>query len=142
MDSVPEWAAGLGLEPLAGEGGFFAGTWRSPHTAEPDGFPGQRVFASAIYFLLARGQHSEWHQLRADELWFWHRGAPITLRFGTEPGEATEVVLGPDLEAGQRPQVHIAAGQWQSTRPVTADTLVSCVVTPGFEYADFRLIGD
>jgi hypothetical protein len=144
MERVPEWAAGLGLEPLAGEGGFFAGTWRSAHRTAPNGFPGQRAFASAIYFLLAEGQHSAWHQLRADELWFWHRGAPVTLRFGTVcfgdgPGE---VVLGPDLEAGQRPQVHIPAGQWQSTRPVTADTLVSCVVTPGFEYTDFRLIGD
>jgi predicted cupin superfamily sugar epimerase len=127
---------------LAGEGGFFAGTWRSAHTADPDGFPGERVFASAIYFLLTEGQCSQWHQLRADELWFWHRGAPVALLIGAELDQATEVVLGPDIEAGQRPQVHVAAGQWQSTRPVTADTLVSCVVTPGFEYADFRLLGD
>ena len=142
MNGVPGWAAGLGLEPLAGEGGFFAGTWRSAHATEPAGFPGERVFASAIYFLLAHGQHSAWHQLRADELWFWHRGAPLVLRFGgdgAEPGEVTEVVLGPDIEAGQRPQVHVPARQWQSTRPAEVDTLVSCVVAPGFEYADFRL---
>ncbi len=146
---VPEWAAGLGLEPLAGEGGFFASTWRSAHATAPSGFAGERAFASAIYFLLAQGQHSAWHQLRADELWFWHRGAPVVLLFGgdgaepgAEPGAVTEIRLGADLAAGERPQALVPAGQWQSTRPVTADTLVSCVVTPGFEYADFRLAGD
>jgi hypothetical protein len=51
----------------------------------------------------------------------------------------TEVVLGPDIAAGQRPQVHIPAHQWQSTSPATRDTLMSCVVSPGFDYADFRL---
>ena len=142
MHEVPGWAAGLGLEPLVGEGGFFAGTWRSAHLASPEGFSGERVFASAIYFLLARGQHSAWHRLRADELWFWHRGGPLVLRLGgdgDEPGEVSEVVLGPDIEAGQRPQVRIPAGQWQSTGPAEVDTLVSCVVSPGFDYADFRL---
>jgi hypothetical protein len=142
MDEVPPWAAELGLAPLAGEGGFFVGTWRSAQATAPAGFPRERALASAIYFLLARGQQSAWHRLRADELWFWHRGAPVTVLFGgdgAEPGPAAEARLGPDLEAGQRPQLLIPAGQWQSTRPVTEDTLVSCVVSPGFEYADFEL---
>lgn len=145
MHAVPRWAVELGLEPLAGEGGFFVGSWRSAHAGEPTGFPGERAFASAIYFLLTEGQHSAWHRLRADELWFWHRGAPVTLRFGgdgAEPGQVTEVRLGPDIEADQRPQVHIPAGHWQSTRPVAADTLMSCVVSPGFDYADFRLVDE
>src|SRR5581483_5454932 len=103
---MEQWAAELGLAPLVGEGGFFAATWRSAHAVEPAGFPGGRVIASAIYFLLERGQRSAWHQLRSDELWFWHRGAPVTLRFGgdgtapdTAPGTVTEVVLGPEIEA-------------------------------------------
>lgn len=139
---MEQWAAELGLTPLAGEGGFFLATWRATRTVAPAGFPGERVLASAIYFLLAAGQQSAWHQLRSDELWFWHRGEPVTLRFGgdgAQPGPVTEVVLGPDLESGQRPQVHIPAGQWQSTERVGADTLMSCVVSPGFDYADFRL---
>ena len=139
---MEQWAAELGLAPLAGEGGFFAATWRSAHAVEPAGFPGGRVIASAIYFLLERGQRSAWHRLRSDELWFWHRGAPVALRFGGDgdaPGAVTEVVLGPEIEAGQRPQVHIPAGQWQSTERADADTLMSCVVSPGFDYADFRL---
>ncbi|HEY4024556.1 MAG TPA: cupin domain-containing protein [Pseudonocardiaceae bacterium] len=142
MHDVPTWATELGLEPLAGEGGFFAGTWRSTHVTQPAGFAGERVFTSAIYFLLAAGQHSAWHRLRADELWFWHRGAPVTLLLGgdgAEPGEVVEIRLGPDIEAGERPQAHIPAGQWQSTLPVAAATLMSCVVSPGFEYADFQL---
>ncbi|HEY4458478.1 MAG TPA: cupin domain-containing protein [Pseudonocardiaceae bacterium] len=139
---MEQWAAELGLAPLVGEGGYFAATWRSAHAVQPAGFPGERVVASAIYFLLEAGQQSAWHQLRSDELWFWHRGAPVTLRFGgdgAEPGAVTEVVLGPDIESGQRPQVHIPARQWQSTERVEMDTLMSCVVSPGFDYADFRL---
>jgi predicted cupin superfamily sugar epimerase len=52
------------------------------------------------------------------------------------------VTLGPDLAAGQRPQVVIPAGQWQSAGPAGPDeTLVSCIVSPGFDFADFTALG-
>jgi len=35
-----------------------------------------------------------------------------------------------------------AGGHWQSARPAAAaETLVSCVVAPGFDFADFTLLG-
>jgi predicted cupin superfamily sugar epimerase len=50
--------------------------------------------------------------------------------------------IGMDLDAGQRPQLLVPGGVWQSAEPAgDAPVLVSCVVSPGFEVADFRLHG-
>jgi predicted cupin superfamily sugar epimerase len=50
------------------------------------------------------------------------------------------VLLGSDVEAGQHPQVLVPAGHWQRARPRGVEpTLVSCVVVPGFDFADFAL---
>ncbi len=54
---------------------------------------------------------------------------------------ATTVLLGPDIVAGEQPQVLVPPGHWQRARPPRDDepTLVSCVVVPGFDFADFAL---
>jgi len=49
-------------------------------------------------------------------------------------------ILGPDVEAGQHPQALVPAGTWQAAAPSTdAEVLVSCIVSPGFSFADFTL---
>lgn len=112
---------------------------------EPDGYPGERATATAIYYLLGPGEHSAWHRLRGDELWLWHRGGALVLELGgagesPEP-EAATVVLGSAVESGHRPQALVPGGTWQRARPAAAqDVLVTCVVSPGFDYADFRLL--
>ena len=56
-------------------------------------------------------------------------------------GTPAAVTVGPDLAAGQVPQHVIPGGHWQSARPAeAAETLVSCVVAPGFDFADFDLL--
>ncbi len=51
------------------------------------------------------------------------------------------VTLGPDLAGGQHPQHVVRAGGWQSARPAsTQEVLVSCVVAPGFDFADFTAL--
>jgi uncharacterized protein len=145
-DGPPEWASGLGLTAHP-EGGYFAETWRSertiPAAALPAEYEGDRSAATGIYFLLDRGQRSRWHLVRSDEMWLWHRGGPLTLLMGgtgERPGEVTEVRLGPHLEDGERPQLLIPAGHWQATAPAAEAVLVSCVVAPGFDFADFTLL--
>jgi uncharacterized protein len=45
------------------------------------------------------------------------------------------IILGPDT-----PQAVVPKNTWQSARPASdEDVLVSCVVAPGFDFADFRL---
>lgn len=145
MVKRPALAQQLDLQPHP-EGGWFGETWRSPVTFVPAGYPGQRNAATAIYFLLHPGERSSWHVVRSDELWFWHRGGALELRLGgsgDEPAardEQTVAVLGGDLDADQRPQLVVRGGTWQAAAPAGDEAvLVSCVVAPGFDFADFRL---
>lgn len=142
MTQRPPLAEQLDLQPHP-EGGWFRETWRSPVSFRPEGYAGDRSAATAIYFLLCPGEESAWHVVRSDELWLWHRGGPLALRLGgssARPAEASVVVLGADLGSGQRPQVVVPGGTWQSAAPAGQEpVLVSCVVAPGFDFADFRL---
>lgn len=142
MTPRPALAEQLDLEPHP-EGGWYRETWRSAHGFTPRGYDGPRSAATAIYFLLHPGEHSRWHVVRSDELWFWHSGGPLELRLGgagERPGAAGTVLLGGDVAAGQRPQALVPGGVWQSASPAgPLPVLVSCVVAPGFDFADFRL---
>ena len=148
FDVRPPTAAALDLLPHP-EGGWFRQTWASPVSFTPPGYPGSRAAATVIYFLLEPGDESRWHVVRSDEIWLWHAGGPLTLLSAPEPGLAgtagsgtagsgTAVTLGPDLTAGQVPQHVIPGGTWQAARPAgDIEVLVSCVVAPGFDFADF-----
>ncbi|OLB80110.1 MAG: cupin [Actinobacteria bacterium 13_2_20CM_2_71_6] len=127
------------------EGGWYRETWRASLEATFEGYPGSRAAATAIYFLLHPGEESRWHTVRSDELWLWHRGGPLTLRLGgdgvTPDADVDAVTLGPDVESGQRPQLLVPGGVWQSAVPAGAEpVLVSCIVAPGFDLADFRML--
>jgi hypothetical protein len=130
----PELATLLDLEPHP-EGGWYRQTWRSAVEFEPEGYDGPRASATAIYFLLAPGEESRTHRVRSAELWLWHSGGPLILEY-----DGTTVTLGPDVVAGERPQAVVPAGAWQSARPGSDEAvLVSCIVSPGFEFADFTM---
>jgi predicted cupin superfamily sugar epimerase len=122
----------LGLEPHP-EGGFFRETFRD--APGPDG----RAASTAIYYLLARGQHSHWHRVTdASEVWHWHAGAPLALDIAPlAGGPAARIVLGPDLQSGQRPQGVVPPGDWQSAQSLGDWTLVGCTVAPGFQFSNF-----
>lgn len=82
--------------------------------------------------------------MSAPELWLWHSGSPLLLSLGgtgADPGVTEEIVIGPDIAAGQRPQALVPANVWQKAKPLGDEpVLVSCVVAPGFHYDDFKLI--
>jgi predicted cupin superfamily sugar epimerase len=121
------------------EGGWFRETWRA------DAQDGDRAAASAILFLLEAHQRSHWHQVDAAEIWLWHAGDPLLLEVSTAQGPAGDIRLGPDVLAGDVPQYIVAPGEWQSAAPLPGRagyTLVSCVVSPGFEFAGFTLAPD
>ncbi|HEY8481288.1 MAG TPA: cupin domain-containing protein [Spirillospora sp.] len=140
----PATAEALDLLPHP-EGGWYRETWRSRVTLAPDGYPGERASATAIYFLLPPGEESMWHSVRSAEVWLWHRGGPLTLRLGGDgdrPSETGETItLGGDVADGQVPQAVVPPGVWQAARPAgDEEVLVSCVVSPGFDFADFRAL--
>ncbi|MET0238803.1 MAG: cupin domain-containing protein [Sphingobium sp.] len=125
--------ARLGLEPHP-EGGWYRETWRAP---APEG---ERASATAIWFLLDAGQRSHWHRVDATEIWLWHAGDPLRLlTAASDWGPVTEVRLGGDVLHGEVPQHVIAPGDWQSAEAGAGWTLVSCIVSPGFDFAGFTL---
>ena len=125
----PELAAQFDLQPHP-EGGWYRRTWRSPVEFCPAGYPGVRAAATAIYFLLCPGERSRPHVVQSDELWLWHRGGALHLTIGDDT-----VVLD-----RRRPQALVPGGVWQAAELATAEAvLVTCVVAPGFEFADFTM---
>lgn len=133
-DDRPALAAALDLSPHP-EGGWFRETWRSAVEFTPPGYPGTRASATGIYFLLLPGEKSAPHTVRSDELWLWHRGGPLVLDIG-----GAEIILGPDVENGQVLQAVVPGGSSQSAHPAGAEyVLVSCIVSPGFDFADFEM---
>lgn len=143
MTDLPDWAQRLDFAPHP-EGGWFRETWRSDlliaEAALPPGYSGPRNAGTAILFLLMPGQQSAWHTVRSAELWLFHRGSPLELEMGPEQDTAATVLLGNDIGAGETPQALVPPGHWQRARPTGDEpTLVSCVVVPGFDFADFAL---
>jgi predicted cupin superfamily sugar epimerase len=125
----------LGLNPHP-EGGYFRETFRDRATDAAG-----RAASTAIYFLLVGGQLSRWHRVDAAEAWHWYVGAPLALTIANEAGspDRSELRLGPDLLAGERPQAVVPAGVWQRAESLGAWTLVGCTVAPAFLFAGFEL---
>jgi hypothetical protein len=133
MTDVADVIAKLHLQPHP-EGGWFGETWRAPTR------DGERPTSSAIVYLLAAGERSHWHRVDADEVWHFAAGEALELSIwvdGADP--VARHRLGGDIMLGDRPQVVVPAGAWQSARPLGAWTLVGCIVAPAFEYDGFEL---
>ena len=114
------------------EGGHYVETFSG--TGEP------RATSTGIYYLLQADEVSAWHRVDADEHWLWHAGGPLALTLSPPDGKgATPYQLGPDLRAGQRPQLSVPAQAWQTAESLGAWTLVSCIVAPGFDFSGFEL---
>lgn len=123
----------LGLAPHP-EGGWYRQTW----IADAPG--GARPAGTAIYFLLKAGERSHWHRVDAAEIWHYYAGAPLVLEIAeTVAGPAKAHRLGPDLLAGEAPQILVPAHQWQAAETTGDWTLVGCTVSPAFQFDGFEL---
>ncbi|MFC5066133.1 cupin domain-containing protein [Actinomycetospora atypica] len=133
--TVPPLARRLGLEPHP-EGGWFRRIWAAPATVHPPGYPGERPTATAIHYVLGPGERSVWHRVRSDELWLWQGGGVLSLWIGDAPEGGDEHRLGPDDELSAL----VPGGSWQRAEPAgDHEVLVTCVVSPGFDFADFEV---
>ncbi|SFR37730.1 hypothetical protein SAMN04488005_1146 [Yoonia tamlensis] len=121
----------LDLQPHP-EGGYYRQTWIADNAG--------RATGTCIYFLLKSGESSHWHRVDATEIWLYHAGAPIILSLSaTDEGPAIDHMLGPDVLAGQAPQIIVPENHWQAAATTGDWTLVSCTVSPGFDFAGFHL---
>jgi len=118
------------------EGGWYRETWRAPAP------PNERAAGSAIFYLLERGQTSAWHRIDAAEVWHYYAGSALELTTETNSSSNARRLLGPDLGAGELPQLTVEANVWQTARSLGAWTLVGCTVCPAFEFDYFELRSD
>ena len=103
---------------------------------------GPRPSATAILYLL--DAPARWHRVRSAEVWCRHLGeAELVLGGdGDAPGAGTVLRLGPPVSEGTPalPQLEVPAGVWQRASPLGDEpVLVSCLVSPGFDFADFEM---
>jgi predicted cupin superfamily sugar epimerase len=121
------------------EGGFYAETFRHAKSITlPDGR--LRSLGTTIYFLLQNKDKSHFHRLRSDETWFFHAGETIELLMLTN-GKVEKYKIGAVVTEGEYPQLLIPAHTWFAAHLPTGEgyALVSCTVTPGFDFEDFEL---
>lgn len=121
------------------EGGYYAETFRHPQTLHlPNG--NERNLFTTIYFLLTETNKSHFHRIKSDETWFFHSGATIEL-LCFQHKNLIKHRLGNNLAAGEIPQLHIPANTWFAAHLPSQKGygLVSCTVSPGFDFADFEL---
>lgn len=136
-----EWIQYLGLEPHP-EGGFYKSTFQSDmKTVCPQG---ERPLYTSIYFLLRSQDVSHFHRLQSDEIWYYHGGSSLTVHMITPNGQYEEVVLGLNLEKGEVPQFNVPKHTifGSSVREEDTFSLVGCMVSPGFDFADFELFDE
>ncbi|VAI60383.1 unnamed protein product [Triticum turgidum subsp. durum] len=120
-----------------------------------------RAVSTAIYFLLPSGSVSHLHRIPCAETWHFYKGEPLTVFELHDDGHIDLTVIGPHLDAGQRPQYTVPPNVWFGSFP-TLDvesfasdgshlvnsrkrdpekhySLAGCTCAPGFEYEDFEM---
>ncbi len=136
-----ELISSLGLIPHP-EGGYFRELHRARSRVQPLDGRAERSALTTIYFLLPAGEVSQWHRVASDEVWHHYEGDALDLFIADAAFEhVTRHVIGP-VRDQLSPEHVVPAGWWQAARSSGAYTLVGCVVGPGFEFADFEMLGD
>ena len=112
------------------EGGFYKETFRDDAS-------------TAIYYLLEAGDHSHWHRVHgSSEIWHHYAGGPLALTFSPNGHDAEAHRLGKSIDAGEKPQLVVPAGWWQTAESLGHWTLVGCTVAPGFDFENFEMAPD
>jgi uncharacterized protein len=138
---VAELIETLELRPHP-EGGFYREIYRS-RSSVTTADRGPRSALTTIYFLLAAGSASRWHQVDSDEVWHLYEGGPLeVLELMASGADLVRHRLGPIGSGSGAPVCTIPAGHWQAARPLGEYALVGCTVGPGFDFEDFRLLAD
>lgn len=114
------------------EGGWYRQTFA-------DVADGQRARSTAIFYLLEGDDRSHWHRIDAVEIWHYYAGAPLELSMSPDGKWLEMLMLGPDVLAGELPQIIVPTTHWQSAKSTGDWTLVGCTVAPGFEFSGFEM---
>lgn len=131
---IAELVHTLQLQPHP-EGGYYRETYRSVLKNEEN-----QSLMTSIYFLLTSDSPSHFHRIQSDENWYFHEGNPLSIHLLTDNGLET-IQLGLDLANNQTPHALVKGNTIFGSEIQAADgyALVSCVVSPGFDFSTFEL---
>lgn len=144
MPTAEELITALQLQPLPVEGGYYRETYRSPDRlpagARGDHYRREKPMSTAIYYLLTPRTFSAPHRLPSDEIFHFYLGSPVQMLQLWPDGQGQVVTLGPDVLAGQSPQVMVPRSVWQGSflAPGGSYALLGTTVSPGFDFADYE----
>lgn len=133
----------LNLQPHPKEGGYFRETYRAaetwPASALPARYRSDHAASTAIYYMLTPTTFSALHRLQTDEVFHFYLGSPVRMLQLLPDGTGRTIVLGPNVLAGQHPQLVVPRGVWQGSllEPGGDFALLGCTVAPSFEYVDY-----
>ncbi len=142
MKTAQQWIQHLELQQHP-EGGWYKETYRSDLKlpAESIAMQGPRAAATVIYFLLQGHEKSHFHRIQSDEHWFFHGGSTLNIHILNNNASKENyrcLPLGPTHLQQWVPAKQWFAAELQAPTP-EAFALMSCVVAPGFDFADFAL---
>ena len=138
MSNAKYWIDRLELMPHP-EGGYYREVYRSTDTTRHPEHSKKRNLATSIYFLLEGENISHFHELSSDELWYYHDGQGANIHvFQDGKHQTCQLSKAPD---GQL-QVLIPAHSEFAAEVIDQKgyVLMGCVVTPGFDFEDFRML--
>jgi predicted cupin superfamily sugar epimerase len=132
------WIKHLNLQPHP-EGGWYREVFRSDKQVTRLNEQAAKQACTSIYYLLENDDFSGFHRIASDELWYFHKGAPLLIHSIDENGVYMAHELS-DTPTGSL-SVAIKAGLWFASEiPSKAGfALVSCAVAPGFEFSEFEM---
>lgn len=138
MPSPEDWIKYYELESHP-EGGYFRQTGASSQlVTSATGL--QVPLYTNILFLIKENNFSNFHQLKSNEVWYYHAGNPLTVHcIDPESGHYYTVKLGDDISKGQLLQYEVPAGIIFGSSVDTDYSLVSAMVSPGFDFREFAL---
>lgn len=137
--TMNKWIQRLNLIPHQ-EGGYYKQLYlNDTQITLSDGR--QRALSSSILFLLSQQNPSHFHRLKSDEIWYFHYGHPLTVHMIDEHGNYQQITLGSgdtDYLQYTVPK-NVIFGSSIESNDVNAFAIVSCMVSPAFDYQDFEL---
>lgn len=129
----------LGLKPLGREGGFYSETYRSEDTVGKYLKKGSKEVCTAIYYLLTPETSSLLHSLPYDEIFHFYSGDPVMMLLLAPDGRSETVILGNDIDKGQRPQVVVKKYTWQGSFLISGGrfALMGTTMSPAYDQKDY-----
>lgn len=119
------------------EGGYFKEVYRSNDVIPEI----NRNYATSIYFLLTGTDVSHFHRIQSDECWYFHEGDSLRIHSISPNGNHQFADLGLHLQNNEKPFHVVNAKDIFGSHLLHSEgyALVSCAVSPGFDFNDFEL---